>query len=1114
MKLCPHCNTQNRDSARFCSNCQEHLPLPPGTLLENGRFEIVRELGRGGFGAVYLAQDIRLKRACVVKHLLIPAGASQTEVDDLRRTFQREADALVGLNQPGHPNIPEIYDFFSDTAGNYLVMKYIEGETLQQRLARHGSRLPWKEAVEHVIQVADALVYMHGRQPPVLHRDIKPANILLDATRRVWLVDFGLSKAQPTTGGQAGRTTIAGTAGYTPLEQWMQKAVPVSDVYALGATLHHLITGLDPTLPFDAIDDSDLLQVIRQQHGQFTPVRQVVPSLLPELEAAIAAAVQFMPDHRPTSKEWKTRLEALAHPTGSIQPLTFPQHETATDLASLANCCVRHWEYARRILYDGNGTVEHWLRAALHDPVTADKAQAIVRSQRDQDAGLDAFIRELNPTFPPPRLQVGSASLDAGSLLWQQTRQLTMDVFNTGHGTLQTEVTTSSPWLSVTPATWSCVAGQTARLTVTVDARKLDPGQSYQAQVTLEAGASGRAQVPVTVAVPAPQMAVDPQALDLGSAYLGETLGKTFTVRNTGESAFEGQVSCDQAWASAEPATFRVEPGKSAQVTVTAETGRLSPSTHTILMMITARAGGWNQTADVPVQVHLPRLKTLWHRWATTLDWAALGMLLVAVSFLLPSLFFSLEASLSMPASWALLPVLPVLSGLIGWQVGRGIKGAVPGVVVGALVVIVALRGGLSLMSVVLFMVTDLALLIGFIGWRVGRGARGAAAGAACLVGGLLASTQVDLWLGLAPAVALAIVVGGLMGSIWGLRVKSKRRRRSGILAVAVLALALIGIGYASSQPHYWWRQIGTLKAPAGGNAPYIAFSPDGATLAVSNQQNKTVRLQRVSDGATLQILTGDEWTDSVAFSPDGAILASGSYTSARLWRVSDGTLVQMLPIVEGYRADSVTFSPDGTLLASGSCELDAGRSVHQTVRLWRVSDGVLLYSLGGSGRCDDVQDAAFSPDGALLASGGGNEVYLWQVATGTRLRRLEWAGGWVTSLAFSPDGATLAAGNEAGVVQLWRVSDGTRLHTLKGSGEILDVAFSPDGTLLASAGAEVRLWRVGDGALLRALVKLQTRDYVSSVAFRPDGAILAMGGDTVRLWRVGAGRDSKAARH
>jgi WD40 repeat protein len=184
---------------------------------------------------------------------------------------------------------------------------------------------------------------------------------------------------------------------------------------------------------------------------------------------------------------------------------------------------------------------------------------------------------------------------------------------------------------------------------------------------------------------------------------------------------------------------------------------------------------------------------------------------------------------------------------------------------------------------------------------------------------------------------------------------------------------------------------------------------------------------------------------------------------------------------------DSLAFSPDGAILASGS-------PWDGTVRLWNVKDGTPRHVLEG-------HDGCFSPDGALLTSRRGDRVMLWRVADGTLLHVLETPAGWWESVAFSPDGATLASGSNDGTVWLWRVSDGAPLRTLEGHrGGVDSVAFSPDGATLASGSWDntVRLWNVKDGTLLHVL---EGRDG----HFSPDGALLILESQDakVRLWDV-----------
>ncbi|MDP8205517.1 MAG: caspase family protein [Candidatus Electryonea clarkiae] len=238
----------------------------------------------------------------------------------------------------------------------------------------------------------------------------------------------------------------------------------------------------------------------------------------------------------------------------------------------------------------------------------------------------------------------------------------------------------------------------------------------------------------------------------------------------------------------------------------------------------------------------------------------------------------------------------------------------------------------------------------------------------------------------------------------------------------------------------------------------------------------------------------------SVSFSPDGSLLASGSYDKTiKLWRVSDGVLLRTL---EGHSSviRSVSFSPDGTMLTSGSYD--------NTVKLWRVSDGSLLRTL--EGHSDVVGSVSFSPDGTMLTSGSfDNTVKLWRVSDGSLLRTLKGNSGDIYSVFFSPDGSLLASGSSDETVKLWRVSDGSLIRTLEGHSEqVNSVSFSPDGAMLTSGSSDntVKLWRVSDGSLIRTLEGHSGDIY--SVSFSPDGAMLISGSypNTVKLWWVSDG--------
>ena len=217
--------------------------LQTGALLHQQRYRIRQPLGRGGMGAVYLAEDLNLAgRLVAVKENL-------NNSEEAQRQFRREAVLLANLR---HPNLPQVIDFFVDARGRqYLVMEYVPGENMQEVIAAQGA-LPIDEALDCIDQVMQAVAYMHrqrdpatGRARAIIHRDIKPANIKRTPEGRYVLVDFGIAKAQSDTAVTA-LSARALTPGYAPIEQYHGGTDERSDVYALGATLYALVTGKAP----------------------------------------------------------------------------------------------------------------------------------------------------------------------------------------------------------------------------------------------------------------------------------------------------------------------------------------------------------------------------------------------------------------------------------------------------------------------------------------------------------------------------------------------------------------------------------------------------------------------------------------------------------------------------------------------------------------------------------------------------------------------------------------------------------------------------------------------------------------------------------------------------
>ncbi len=284
--------------------------LTPGTVLRR-RYKIIAPVGRGGMGAVYRAEDLRLQgRICAIKEVRPDPDATPEALAQAQEQFRREAFTLARLD---HPNLPKVSDTFTERRREYLVMDFVEGRDLRQVVEEHRRReefLDEAEVLHWADQLCDALEYLHSQEPPVLHRDIKPANIKLTPGGLIKLVDFGLVKLLATDDSRTitvlqGRGTIA----YTPLEQYGGDTGHTdvrSDIYSLGATLYHLLTNRPP---------ADARQRFLDPHSLVLP-REINPRISPTTERAILTAIAMHPDQRPpTVAAFREMLHAASLPS-------------------------------------------------------------------------------------------------------------------------------------------------------------------------------------------------------------------------------------------------------------------------------------------------------------------------------------------------------------------------------------------------------------------------------------------------------------------------------------------------------------------------------------------------------------------------------------------------------------------------------------------------------------------------------------------------------------------------------------------------------------------------------------------------------------------------------
>jgi serine/threonine protein kinase len=293
--------------------------LEPGVTLQD-RYLILGLQGSGGMSSVYRARDLHfpnVTKTVAVKEM-INMAADPTMHDMIVKTFEREADLLATLS---HPAIPRIYDYFTQEHNYYLVMEFIEGKDLEAMLTESTEFIPETQVITWAIELCDVLSYLHNHKPqPVIFRDIKPSNIMIDHHEHIRVIDFGIARVfQP---GQKG--TMIGTDGYAPPEQYRGEASPAGDLYALGATLHHLLTRRDPRSepPFSFSE---------------RPIREINPMVSPELEAIIQASLAYDPKERFASAEaMKSALMTAAKQTGIlVSPQTAAVLQPRSDIQEL-----------------------------------------------------------------------------------------------------------------------------------------------------------------------------------------------------------------------------------------------------------------------------------------------------------------------------------------------------------------------------------------------------------------------------------------------------------------------------------------------------------------------------------------------------------------------------------------------------------------------------------------------------------------------------------------------------------------------------------------------------------------------------------------------------------
>ncbi len=306
-----------------------------GWQVAKKRYWVDELLGGGGMSTVYKAQDTRLHRPVAVKVMSLVPGVN---LQQLTQMFQAEALRLASLNHPGHPGIPDIYDNFEEAGHWFLVMKFIEGESLQGYLQQRGGQLPVDDVLKIGLQLADILHYLHtplSNKPPMIFRDLKPANVMIVPNGRIYLIDFGIARL--FTPGKSQDTFVALSRGYAAPEQYGTAQTTVrSDIYSLGATLHHLLSGTDPVTNPSHFAPLSIRQPA-QLASLITHMVAIDPASRPASMAEVKDALRHMVDQTvqsPTVNVLSSSSAPTLPPTVYAQPFLPASALPPTQIAS------------------------------------------------------------------------------------------------------------------------------------------------------------------------------------------------------------------------------------------------------------------------------------------------------------------------------------------------------------------------------------------------------------------------------------------------------------------------------------------------------------------------------------------------------------------------------------------------------------------------------------------------------------------------------------------------------------------------------------------------------------------------------------------------------------